>query len=147
MTTRKYLGTVDVDSGSIWIGDPCYVMGDDASHRVRDWGDDYCDKYFADLLDQKKVNNEPLGQGVGVAVPNFGGDGSYPVFVTYGRDGLVTKAEIYFGYSVDAEQPPAEDPGPIPPGWTHEEFLAHCREKYGPDFGTDKYIFTKDEDE
>lgn len=31
------VGEVFVDAGCIWVGDPCYVMGDDASKRVHDW--------------------------------------------------------------------------------------------------------------
>jgi hypothetical protein len=34
-------GSVDVDSGSIWIGDPCYVMQDDESMRSSDLGESW----------------------------------------------------------------------------------------------------------
>ena len=65
---------VYVDAGCIWIGDPCYVMGDDASFRVNNWITDFCDK-----LDNDKSINKPLGEGVGLCIDSGYGDGRYPV--------------------------------------------------------------------
>ena len=102
MAEREYVGTVGVDSGSIWVGDPCYVIGEDSSYGVKDW-DEYCDKLFAN--DPKLLNpvHEPLGSQIGLSIGCFGGDGGYPVYITRGRDGLVTKVEVFFYYSVDAD--------------------------------------------
>lgn len=38
-TETVNLGVCYVDAGLIWIGDPCYIMGDEASSRVTDWSD------------------------------------------------------------------------------------------------------------
>lgn len=62
-----------VDAGCIWVGDPCYVMGDDASNRVHDW-QEFCDK-----LDYTQQVQSPLGQGIGLCINSGYGDGCYPV--------------------------------------------------------------------
>ena len=102
MPERVFVGNADVDAGIIWIGDPCYVVGGDSSHGPKDW-DEFCDKWWKSD-GERAAAAEPLGEGVGVCVGRFGGDGSYPVYVTIGSDGLVTKAEIFFYYSVDADK-------------------------------------------
>ena len=88
---------VCVDAGCIWIGDPCYVMGNDASSRVNDWVEDFCDK-----LDHDKHVNEPLGKGVGLCISSGYGDGRYPVEVEVdtfsGRTKSVTITFIHSDY-------------------------------------------------
>ena len=65
--------TVGVDAGMIWIGDPCYIMGEDTSHRPESW-DGFCH-------DIEELNNvaEPLGKGIGCAISSGFGDGAYDV--------------------------------------------------------------------
>lgn len=96
---RVLAGYVDVDAGLVFVGDPCYTMGDDASSRVTKWGD-FCDALFYENgkrsdYEQKGFAN-PLGQGVGVAVQSGYGDGTYPVYVTYGDEGRVASVTIEF---------------------------------------------------
>jgi hypothetical protein len=98
-TKRVLAGHVYVDAGLIWVGDPCYVMGDDASSRVTDWGD-FCGKLFNDP-GYNEGFTKPLGDGTGIAVRSGYGDGSYPVYVTYEKDDLFggwipSKVEIDF---------------------------------------------------
>ncbi len=78
---RKRVGTVYVDAGIIWVGDPCYIMGDDASNRVTSWSD-FCEK----ITDHKQVS-EPLGTGVGLVVSSGFGDGAYPVYAELSDEG------------------------------------------------------------
>lgn len=66
---------MSVDAGLCWVGDPCYVLGDDASSKVTDWID-FCNK-----LHKEEDYSQPLGEGVGVAVSTGYGDGSYPVSI------------------------------------------------------------------
>ena len=40
-TTRKLIGSIDVDAGLVAVGDPCYTTGRDASSAVESWLD-YC---------------------------------------------------------------------------------------------------------
>lgn len=44
-----HVGTIDVDAGSIWIGDPCYVLQDKDKNRPADLGEnwhDICNRFF-----------------------------------------------------------------------------------------------------
>ena len=79
-----------VDAGCIWVGDPCYVMGDTATSRVRDW-----DK-FCDTIDNNKQVQSPLGEGVGLMINSGYGDGAYPVEVEYNHEGRPSKVIITF---------------------------------------------------
>lgn len=87
---RVLAGHVGVDAGLMWIGDPCYVMGDGASHRVSSWSE-FCDK-----LDFNQGFQSPLGDGAGVVTSTGWGDGYYPVYVTFGEEGRVAKVEVEF---------------------------------------------------
>lgn len=43
------VGSIDVDAGSIWIGDGCYVLKDKDEERPKDLGDDWhgiCERFF-----------------------------------------------------------------------------------------------------
>jgi hypothetical protein len=81
---------VGVDAGLIWIGDPCYIMGDDASDRVHDW-QEFCDK----LKDHDNIS-EPLGKGIGTLVSTGYGDGCYDVDYTTNNDGRVASVTVTF---------------------------------------------------
>ena len=78
---KQLIGHMNVDAGLCWVGDPCYVMGDDASSRVHAW-DDFCNK----IVDMKHTA-EPLGRGVGFAVHTGYGDGAYPVYLETSDEG------------------------------------------------------------
>ncbi|MEO2122451.1 MAG: hypothetical protein ABGY10_03905 [bacterium] len=83
------IGCIYVDAGLCWLGDPCYVLGDEASSRVKDWGE------FVDALHEGSGTSAPLGEGVGVAVSTGWGDGKYPVEVKR-RAGRVAEVRIVF---------------------------------------------------
>ena len=85
----EQIGTIFVDAGLCWVGDPCYVLGDNASSRVTDWME-FCEK-----LDHKKDHNAPLGEGTGFAISTGYGDGEYPVFIEK-SDGRVSAIRIEF---------------------------------------------------
>jgi len=86
---------VYVDAGLIWIGDPCYVLGDDASHKVTDWTD-FCNKMNTPRLEEGEGVSAPLGKGVGLAISTGYGDGCYPVHVEHNSEGRVSKVTITF---------------------------------------------------
>ena len=95
---------VYVDAGLIWIGDPCYIMGDDAGNRVTDWAD-FCDNLRED--GNYKTVTAPLGKGIGLAISSGYGDGCYPVHVEHNSEGRVSKVTITFiddhGWNCDRE--------------------------------------------
>lgn len=92
------IGFVYVDSGTVWIGDPCYVLGEDASHGVKTWSD-FCDKVSFDT-----DFREPLGEGVGISLQAGYGDGAYPVFIERNSEGVISRL------IVDFESYPDDDP-------------------------------------
>ena len=90
------VGEVAVDAGCIWIGDPCYVLPEDASHAdwVRDW-DNFCE-----AIDHSNPYTQFMFEhgapGLGVVVPSGWGDGMYPVFVELNEDGRVAAVKVVF---------------------------------------------------
>ena len=91
---KKQIGTVFVDSGSVWVGDPCYVIGGDASHAVEDWN-----AYHKNLTDlgfwgNQDASIEPLGIGVGMHIQTYWGDGEYPVFAEMEDSGRIKSITI-----------------------------------------------------
>ena len=100
---KKQIGVVGVDAGLLWLGDPCYIMGEDASeHPVKTWKE-FCDKLdekgrYADGLDSNYQQwNYKLGHaGLGVTVSTGNGDGEYPVFAEFDKDGRVKSVTVKF---------------------------------------------------
>jgi hypothetical protein len=105
----QFLPEVSVDSGMIWIGDPCYIMADDARFRVSSW-DKFCDaihkiKQFASNgFSMHPELAEPLGEGIGVAI-DTGGDGGYTVKPIYNEHtGKVVSITIDFPLNMTEDQ-------------------------------------------
>jgi len=89
------VGEIAVDAGLCWIGDPCYVLPDDASNadQVRDWGA-FCNSVGDSQTTQ--FNFKQGFAGLGVAVSTGWGDGMYPVYVEYSDEGRIAKVEVVF---------------------------------------------------
>lgn len=117
-TFREEIGTVYVDAGMVWVGDPCYVLGEDASHPTKEWHD------FCELLDKagqfegEKRYSTPFGKGIGFAIESGYGDGEYPVYVEKNRDGRVSRVVIDFETDEPEED---EDDWDLDDGWRYEE--------------------------
>ena len=100
MTEHK-IGEIYVDAGLCWLGDPCYIMGNDAISRVKDWSE-FCEKLHRT---ESVQHSTPLGHGIGVAVTTGHGDGCYPVFITYDEDsGRPSSVRIEFIGQRNAEE-------------------------------------------
>lgn len=71
---RVLIGHVGVDSGSLMIGDPCYL---DGGFDYDEWVDsvDFEKYVFPGPSDYAKP-----GEGSTVAFPTYFGDGTYPVY-------------------------------------------------------------------
>ena len=87
--TRELVGYCGVDSGLIWIGDPCVLKRSEFADP-KDW-DGFCNS----LRDTEL----PTENNSGVLTDNRIGDGEYPVYVTKDKDGRVKKMEIVFNWS------------------------------------------------
>jgi hypothetical protein len=87
-----------VDAGCIWVGDPCYIMGDDATNRVHDWAK------FCGTIDHSKQVQSPLGNGIGLMISSGYGDGCYPVDIEYNCEGCPSKVTITFIEDYDDDE-------------------------------------------
>jgi hypothetical protein len=82
---RYFVGSVGVDAGIVWAGDPCYIKHHPELYDESKWGD-FC-------VNMKDLPGEKYS-GV-VTHTNFG-DGEYPVFVSFDKSGDPTKLEVVF---------------------------------------------------
>lgn len=86
----KKVGTIFVDSGCVWLGDPRHI-GDEMS----DWS------AFSDKIEGEIC--QPLGNGIGLCVPSGAGDGEYPVYVERAQDGTITTLIVEFDLRDEGE--------------------------------------------
>jgi hypothetical protein len=93
------IGHVSVDSGAIFVGDPCYTITSDASHHIKTWSE-FCEKSPFGKKDYDVT--EPAGPGIGLVVPTMYGDGTYPVYATI-KDGRIASVTIDFDGSEEDE--------------------------------------------
>lgn len=94
MDTWYEIGSVDVDSGTIWLGDPCYIIHRDgglSKELGKDWGE-YCDM----ISKRKFFDKQHLELIDGVLVATAHGDGSYPVYIRKTRTGRIAEVKIVF---------------------------------------------------
>jgi len=95
----KLIGRIGVDAGLCWIGDPCYVLPDDASQNPgADW-DTFCEelsKVPNPTAKSFNFQNVLGGEGVGVCVSTGYGDGFYPVEAKYNDEGLIAEVIVTF---------------------------------------------------
>ena len=102
MNGNHYVGEIGVDSGLVFIGDPCYIK-DSMMTKDEDW-DQFCKEHYADGGRPKQLYNHMKKNGEvvhtypsGVLVSDFGGDGGYDCTITY-KDGQVVKVEVDFDH-------------------------------------------------
>lgn len=86
------VGSIGVDAGICWIGDPCYILHreDYKDGKVvpaplpeslgKDWPD-FCNKLGFTYPTMKSFSYKHGGEGLGVVVSTGYGDGFYPVYV------------------------------------------------------------------
>lgn len=88
----ELIGSIAIDSGTVWLGDPCYVIGHDAAFAPQTW------QAFCDCIPSahdEQGYSEPLGETIGVATHTGYGDGMYPVYVRK-IDGRIASVRIDF---------------------------------------------------
>jgi hypothetical protein len=84
---RRFLGVVDVDSGTLLVGDPTYLLADRSRERA---GPDY-----QEVIDAPSTAAVPLGTRPVLLVQDFGGDGTFPVFGEF-EDGEFMRLIVEF---------------------------------------------------
>jgi|LULN01.1.fsa_nt_gb hypothetical protein len=87
---EKKVGTTCVDSGTICITDPCYII------------DRYNEDKYIDMANRLGNDNNytPLFYPdihLGVVHSTRYGDGEYPIIATYDKDDLVVSVRVDFG--------------------------------------------------
>ncbi len=92
---RRFLGVVEVDSGTLLLGDPLYCLPGAASGRS---GIDY-----AAVIAAPDEPGAPLDGRPVLLLGRFGGDGTFPVFGQIDVHGELLSATILF------TGPPDED--------------------------------------
>lgn len=104
MKTKKIkIGTVGIDAGMLYIGDPCYVI--DKPLGAKPWGEFLDSLYETSTLGDEgqwwqvyaPFPNPAAGKyPAGHVVTTGWGDGEYPVEVETTRDGRVASVTITF---------------------------------------------------
>lgn len=90
----ELIGTVGVDSGTMYIGDPCYISSDKRLHSKKGWKT-FCEEVFWTKQFEESGNTE-IGRGLAVVTDTAYGDGSYPVYVTKTSEGRTASVTIVF---------------------------------------------------
>jgi len=87
------LGEVAVDSGQLVLTDPAYLQGLDAElfyDQLTDGGDHVEDSTNGGgILNGAKISNTWGKRYLGLTLPNFGGDGVFPVYGAFENGELV----------------------------------------------------------
>lgn len=103
---RIKIGVVAVDSGQLMICDPCYIDSEWSKEEIKlnKQGNFKPAKmpFSYATVTSKTLSNPTHGQlyfkmghaGVAVAFPSGYGDGIYPVYGTFNKDGRCVKVEI-----------------------------------------------------
>lgn len=98
--TRVKVGEVPVDSGQVFVVDPCYVLkgeyGEDSAYGRA------CD---ASLTDERAGQFSTSGGFPDAVCTSTGwGDGCYPVYVEYDSDGRVARLIVDFTYEEEQDE-------------------------------------------
>ena len=94
-TENKLIGHIGVDAGLCWIGDPCYILPDDAKENPGDDWLKFCSELGSEYPTLKSFNYKMGHEGLGVCVSTGFGDGSYPVTAEI-IDGRVKSVTVTF---------------------------------------------------
>ena len=78
----RLIGTIGVDAGLVWIGDPCYIMHKDKLPKSigENW-EDFCN--ILNGRDKKSFDYDAGHEGLGVVTSTKHGDGSFNVIGFY----------------------------------------------------------------
>lgn len=105
---RVLVGHVSVDSGLIWVGDPCYIIHRDDPLNPKVFGanwQEFYDKIYRGGIDE---NGAAQMDGYGVCTTTAYGDGVYPVYANV-KQGKVMSITVDFTQEDPEENDDSED--------------------------------------
>ncbi len=85
---RRFLGMVEVDSGTLLLGDPLYCLPDQARARP---GIDFTAVLAAPDEPASYLDGKPV-----LLLDRFGGDGTFPVFGEFDHSGELVRVTVEF---------------------------------------------------
>jgi len=88
-TTKKLIGHCGVDAGMLIILDPCYVKREKLLTDPEKW-QEFCDTYYK----ENPGNSKEMCNGVIFNTRN--GDGNFPVYAHYNKEGELLRVEVSF---------------------------------------------------
>jgi hypothetical protein len=91
---RKFIGLVGVDSGTMVLGDPTYLLPFKAEGKA---GIDYQEVIDAPIEHAQELGGRPV-----LLFKDFGGDGTFPVFGEF-EDGELMSFVVYLNPIEDLE--------------------------------------------
>lgn len=90
------VGAIDVDAGVCWIGDPCYIIGnEELEYPYLNWND-FCNKLIIKEKEGITKWKHHHSYGKGITVRTGYGDGTYPVYVKRNKEGRIAEVKIVF---------------------------------------------------
>jgi hypothetical protein len=98
-----FLGMVEVDSGTLVVGDPCYML------PRSDQGQSGVD--YQAVIDAPDEVSQYLAEKPVLLIGRFGGDGSFPVYGELDEYGELVRVTIEFVYPDDDEDGDADEAG------------------------------------
>ena len=88
MTERRFLGVVEVDSGTLIVGDPTYLLAQVGTGKE---GIDYEEVIRSNVAEvATRLGGLPV-----LLLTGFGGDGTFPVFGEF-EDGELVRVTVEF---------------------------------------------------
>ena len=85
MKDKKIIGHIGVGSGTVWVGDPCYIIHTEIPKTL---GEDWMELCGKSKKLPKSFNYELGHEGLGVMSYTKYGDGLYPVYMIGDNDGI-----------------------------------------------------------
>lgn len=106
---RVKVGQVPVDSGQVFVVDPCYVLEGDVTFETDEVGNmtvvednPYSRACAASLSDERAGQFATNGRFSDAVCTSTGwGDGVYPVYVEYDNDGRVARLIVEFDFEME----------------------------------------------
>lgn len=90
------VGSIGVDAGLCWIGDPCYILHPVTQPKSigNSWSD-FCNN-LDNFTRSLQFNYDHGHEGLGVVVTTGYGDGFYPVLARFTKEGRVKEVKVVF---------------------------------------------------